>query len=278
MTTTGSTPAPAGQASALVAMKEAARQTWALGDFAAIAARDLWPVGEQIVQRLAVQPGETVLDIACGTGNAALRAASSGGRTIGVDLTPELLATARDLATTAGITVDWREGDAEALPVDDASIDVVVSTFGCEVAPRHQVVAHEIARVLRPGGRMGLCVWPIDGTMGAIMRTMAGYLPPPPPGAGLPMRWGEPDHVRDLFAGTGIEVSFERATFAHEPFASAEADVDWHAESFGPLIRARQAAEAQGRWDELRHALIPLHEGRSALDYVVILGAKREAA
>ena len=226
----------------------------------------------------AVRAGETVLDLACGTGNAALRAALAGARTIGVDLTPELLVTARELATQAGVTVDWREGDVEDVPVDDASVDVVVSTFGCEVAPRHRVVAHEIARVLRPGGRMGLCVWPMDGTMGAIMRTIAGYLPPPPPGAELPLRWGDPDHVRELFAGTGVEVGFERAVLEHEPFPSPEADVDWHAARFGPLIRARQAAEAEGRWEELRSALIPLHEDRTAVEYLVVLGDKRDGA
>jgi SAM-dependent methyltransferase len=247
-----------------------------MGDFAAVAERELWPVGEKIVNRLGVRPGETVLDVACGTGNAALRAALAGGQTIGVDLTPELLATARTLAARTGVTVDWREGDVEALPVGDATIDVVISTFGCELAPRHDVVARELARVLRPGGRMGLCVWPPEGTMGAIMRTVARFLPPPPPGAEPPLRWGEPDHVRRLFAGTGIELRFERAVLEHEPFESAAADVEWHAARFGPLIRARRAAEAEGRWEELRDALIPLHEGRCELHYVVILGTKRD--
>jgi SAM-dependent methyltransferase len=260
----------------LAALKQAARQTWALGDFAAIAERELWPVGERIVKRLAVRPDEQVLDVGCGTGNAAIRAALAGARTTGIDLTPELLATGRELAARAGVTVEWREGDAEHLPVDDASADVVVSTFGCELAPRHQVAAREIARVLRPGGRMGLCVWPSDGTMAAIMKTVARYLPPPPPFAEPPLRWGDRDHVRSLFAGTGIDLTFERAILEHEPFDSARADVDWHAARFGPLIRARQAAEAEGRWDDLRNALIPLHRGRTELEYLIILGSKRE--
>ncbi len=125
---------------------------------------------------------------------------------------------------------------------------------------------------------MGLCVWPLDGTMGAIMRTIAGYLPPLPPGVERPLRWGDPDHVRELFAGTGIEVGFENAVLEHEPFSSPEADVDWHASRFGPLIRARQAAEAEGRWEELRSALIPLHEDRAALEYLIVLGDKHDAA
>jgi SAM-dependent methyltransferase len=265
------------QATMLAALKQAARQTWAMGDFAAVTERELWPVGERAIKRLAVRPGETVVDLACGTGNAAIRAALAGAHTIGVDLTPELLATAEQLAARAGVTVDWREGDVEDLPLDDASVDVVVSTFGCELAPRHQVVADEIARVMRPGGRMALCVWPADGTMAAIMQTAMRYMPQPPPFAQpLPM-WANPDHVHALFDGTGIEVTFERATLEHEPFESAAADVDWHAERFGPLMRARRAAEAAGRWEELRAELIPLHEHRTELEYLMILGNKRGA-
>ncbi len=274
MTTLGSDPTQLDAVSALATMKAAARTTWALGDFPAIAERELWPVGERIVKRLAVRPGETVLDIACGTGNAAIRAALAGAHTIGVDLTPELLVTARQIAARSGVTIDWREGDAETLPVDDASVDVVVSTFGCELAPRHRVVAEQIARVLHPGGRLGLCVWPPDGTMGRIMKTVAAYLPAPPPSAEPPLLWADENHIRSLFAGTGIEVRFERATLEHEPFESPEADVDWHAARFGPLIVARQRATAAGRWDELREALIPLHRDRTELEYVVVLGDK----
>ncbi len=257
-------------------LKEATRRTWALGDYAAIAERELWPVGERIIERLDVRAGEVVVDIGCGTGNAAVRAALAGARTVGIDLTPELLAAARNVAARSGVTVEWREGDAEALPVEDAGVDVVVSTFACDLAPRHRVVAHEIARVLRPGGRLGLCVWPPDGTMGRIMKTVASYLPAPPPGAESPLLWGDEGHVRDLFAGTGIEVRFERATLGHEPFPSALADVAWHAARFGPLIVARARAEADGRWPELRDALVPLHENRTELDYVVILGDKTQ--
>jgi SAM-dependent methyltransferase len=278
MSTASSGPRPTDGTATLAALKDATRETWALGDFAAVAERELWPVGERIVRRLDIRPDEQVLDVACGTGNAAIRAALAGGRTVGVDLTPKLLSIARDLAARAGATVEWREGDAEELPLDDGSVDVVVSTFGCEVAPRHHLVAREIARVLRSGGRMGLCVWPSDGTMASIMRTAARYLPPLPPGTDLPLRWGDPDHVRGLFTGTGIELEFERAVLEHEPFESAEADVDWHAARFGPLIRARQAAEATGRWNELRDALIPLHRDRTQLEYLMILGTKHEGA
>jgi ubiquinone/menaquinone biosynthesis C-methylase UbiE len=134
------------------------------GDFAAVARRALWPVGERLVRRVGVGRDEDVLDVACGTGNAAIRAAQAGGR-----------------------VVEWVEGDAEALPFPDASFDVVLSTFGAMFAPRHRVAAAELARVLRPGGRLGLCTWTPE------------------------------DHVRDLFAGTGVYVEFERETVQAEP-------------------------------------------------------------
>ena len=97
-------------------MKQGARATWAAGDYPAIAQRQLWPLGERIVRRIGVAPGEDVLDVACGTGNAALRAAEAGARVTGVDLTPELLEEARRLAAEAGVDIEYLEGDAEPCP------------------------------------------------------------------------------------------------------------------------------------------------------------------
>src|SRR5690349_2085327 len=121
---------------ALEQMKQAVRATWAAGDYPAIAERQLWPVGERAVRTIGVRAGDDVLDVACGTGNAAIRAAAAGGRVVGVDLTPELFAAGRRLASAAGVEVEWVEGDAEELPVEDESFDVVLSVFGCIFAPR----------------------------------------------------------------------------------------------------------------------------------------------
>jgi SAM-dependent methyltransferase len=275
MTRAGADDTRLDEVDAITQLKQRAKATWALGDYASIAQRELWPVGSWIVERVAVGPGDDVLDVACGTGNAAIRAALAGARTVGIDLTPELLATANALAARAGTEVEWREGDAEALPYDDQSFDVVVSTFGCMFAPRHDVTARELARVLRNGGRMGLCTWPVDSVLGRVMQTIAAYMPGLPPSAAPPLLWGSEEHVRRLFADTGVELEFERNVIDHEPFESAEADVEFHAARFGPLMAARAITEADGRWTALRSELVALHEDRTSLEYQVVLGRKR---
>jgi SAM-dependent methyltransferase len=151
------------------------------GDFPAVAKLQLWVVGERLVRRVGIGRDENVLDIACGTGNAALRAAAAGGRVVGVDLTPELFIAGRALAAEAGIEIPWVEGDAEELPFEDERFDVVLSTFGVMFAPRHQVAARELVRVLRPGGRFGFTSWTPEGIQGAFFQTMGEYAPPAPP-------------------------------------------------------------------------------------------------
>ena len=189
----------------LVKQKRAARAMWAAGDFPEVAQRELWPLGERIVERLGIRPGERVLDVACGTGNAAIRAAEAGGRVTGLDLTPELFEAGRRLAAEAGVEVEWVEGDAEALPFGDESFDVVVSTLGVMFAPRHEVAARELVRVLRPGGRLALLNWAEDSVIARSFRATGRFLPPPPDFASPPWLWGSEDHLRSLFADSGIE-------------------------------------------------------------------------
>ena len=123
----------------LAETKQFTRATWAAGDFGEIARRGLWEVGKRIVQSVGIGKNERVLDVACGTGNAAIRAAQAGGQVVGLDLTPELFETGRRLAAEANVNVEWVEGDAEAIPYPDNSFDVVLSTFGSMFAPRHRV-------------------------------------------------------------------------------------------------------------------------------------------
>ncbi|HEU5417683.1 MAG TPA: class I SAM-dependent methyltransferase [Streptosporangiaceae bacterium] len=263
----------------LAEFKRRARAGWAAGDYASIAERELWPLCQRIVARAAVRPGEEVLDVGCGTGNAAIRAAQAGARAVGVDPTPELFGAGRRLAAGAGVEVEWIEGDAEALPFADGTFDVVVSVLGVMFAPRHQAAADELVRVLRPGGRLALiCCWTPGSAISRVFGTIARYLPPPPPSAAPPVLWGSEDHVRSLFAGTPIDIEFEHGTAEFPPFESAEADLEYRLARFGPLMQARALTEADGRWPALRAELLALHEGLTAAGYLVMLGRKRRPA
>ena len=260
----------------LARIKQGARATWASGDFPEIARRQLWEVGPRIVAAAGVGAGDEVLDVACGTGNAAIRAAGVGARVTGVDLTPELFAAGRREAAAAGVELDWVQGDAEELPFADSSFDVVLSTFGCMFAPRHAVAAAEIARVLRPGGRVGITAWTPEGGMGSFFRTVGTYMPPPPTIAQPPVLWGSEAHVRDLFAGSEIELEFHRETVAPAQFESTDEAIEYLSTRFGPMIMAREMLTAAGRWDDLRADLVELYERDEPLEYLVITGTKAE--
>ena len=160
-------------------LKQTHRATWAAGDYAAVAEVIDEAPPRDLLDRVGVSPGEDVLDVATGTGNIALRAAAAGAHVIGLDLTPELFETARRRAAEQSVVIDWIEGDAEELPFEDGR-DRVLSAFGVQFAPRHEIVAHELARVTRPGGRIGLVNWTPTGQVGELFKIMGRYLPPPP--------------------------------------------------------------------------------------------------
>ena len=137
-------------------------------------------VGELVAARAEIEPGMRLLDVACGTGNAAIPAARAGGRVTGLDLTPKLLEEGRAKAEAAGVEVEWVEGDAEELPFEDGSFDRVLSTFGHMFAPRHQLVADEMARVCREGGAIVTATWTPEGITGRTFAASSAYMPPPP--------------------------------------------------------------------------------------------------
>ena len=267
---------------AVADLKRTHRATWAAGDYAAVAERiDEVPPGD-LLERVPVRPYDDVLDVATGTGNVALQAAAAGADVVGVDLTPELFDTARRRADEQGVAVDWLEGDAEDLPFDDESFDVVLSVFGVQFAPRHQVVAYEVARVTRPGGRIGLVNWTPEGLIGEMFKIMGKYLPAPPEYASSPPLWGSEEHVRDLFEGSDVELEFARG---HNPwrFDSAEHLVVFFETNYGPTLKAREKLEAEGRWTELREELHALAERRNEAtdgsllvnaEYLVTIGRK----
>jgi ubiquinone/menaquinone biosynthesis C-methylase UbiE len=261
--------------------QQRARATWAAGDFDSIAER-IWHVGDDLVERVGVNRGDRVLDVACGSGNAAIPAAVAGGEVTGLDITPELFEAGRRRAAEAGVEIDWVEGDAEQLPFDDGSFDIVLSTFGCMFAPDQRAAASEIARVVRPGGRFGVAAWRPEGSIGRFFMTISKHAPPPPDGFQPPPLWGLRDHVSELFADTGVELSFEDAA-AHFRFDSVDEMLEEYATKFGPIVVLRAALEPEGRWEALRDDLRALYEELTVPDeegiafdaeYLVTLGEK----
>jgi SAM-dependent methyltransferase len=238
----------------IAALKERQQAVWAMGDYASVATF-IEDVAELCVERAAVEPGEELLDVATGTGNCAIEAAMRGAVATGLDLTPELLDIARKRAAAEGLDITWVPGDAEALPFADGSFDCATSTFGLMFAPRHAVAARELTRVLRPGGRFVLSTWAPDGMVGRMMGILAVYMPPPPEGTQPPILWGDEPHVRSVFDGLPVELSFSRHTAAI-PFDSPEDYVAYYEERFGPMMTARTMAEQQGRWGEARGLLV----------------------
>jgi ubiquinone/menaquinone biosynthesis C-methylase UbiE len=188
--------------------KERQRAMWAVGDYATLS-EHIRHVGEHLVESAGVDPGTRVLDVACGTGNAAIPAARAGGDVTGLDITPELLEGGRRKAAEAGVEVEWIEGDAEELPFADGAFDRVFSTFGHMFAPRHRQTADEMSRVCRDGGAIGICCWTPEGVTGELFGAMASYMPPPPDYARPPLLWGTQEHVREMFESAS-DFRFER--------------------------------------------------------------------
>ena len=181
-------------------MKDSMRAPWIAGDFGALAREVGGPAeAERFVARMGFEPGARVLDIACGTGNAAIALGRRGAVVTGLDMTPHLLEEARVRAACEGLRIRFDEGFAETLPYPDGSFDVLVSMFGIMFSPLPATVVSEMARVLRPGGRLALANW-TPSSFGGKMSAVAGrYLPPPPQGTIFPyFLWGEEATVRDL--------------------------------------------------------------------------------
>jgi SAM-dependent methyltransferase len=220
------------------ALKARHRVMWALGDYPAVAADVIPELGPALVAATGVRAGERVLDVAAGSGNAAVPAALAGAQVIASDLTPELFPAGRVFAERHRVSVDWEQADAEALPYADGSFDVVLSCVGVMFAPHHQRAAEELLRVCRPGGRIGLLSWTPTGFVGEMFRTMKPYTPPPPPGAQPPPLWGDEDHVRALLGDRVTDVVAERRVLTTDRFASPEAWLAYWKTVYGPTIAA----------------------------------------
>lgn len=225
---------------------ERQQATWATGDFNEIA-RQVMSVSEALCQSVDPHAGQRVLDVACGSGNAALVAARRYCEVTGIDYVPALVERAKMRATAEGVKIDFRVGDAQALPFPDASFDVVLSVFGVMFAPDQKKAASELLRVCRPGGRIGLCSWMPEGMASDFFATLARFVPPPP-GVEPPVRWGMDSGLAELLgAGTSSIKSKQRTVFQY--FRSLDHAIDVFRTYFGPTSRAFQMLDAGGQED-----------------------------
>jgi ubiquinone/menaquinone biosynthesis C-methylase UbiE len=228
----------------LEAIKQRQQQAWATGDFAVVAARIVL-VAEQLCDSADLHAGWRVLDVATGSGNAAIAAARLGCTVVGIDYVPALLERGRRRAAAEGLAVELIEADAESLPFADASFDAVTSVFGAMFAPDHARAAAELVRVCRPGGTIALASWTPDGFIGELFRTMAAHVPPP---AGLqsPMLWGTEAHLRELFGEKIASLEVTERTFTFR-FPSAEHFVTFFRLWYGPTAKAFAALDGAAR-------------------------------
>lgn len=233
------------------------RATWDAGDYAALSER-IADVGELVAARAGIEPGMSVLDVACGTGNAARPAARAGGQVTGLDLVPKLLEQGRAKAESDGLEIEWVEGDAEELPFEDASFDRLLSTFGHMFAPRHRRVADEMIRVCRKGGAIVTATWTADGTFGAMSAASAPFMPPPPDYASPPVLWGSEEYIREMFGSVATGFEFERHINWIED-DSVESFADIFMELFPPMVTAR-AMLGEG-FGELREKIVDIWRG-----------------
>lgn len=265
------------------ALKARHRTMWASGDYPSMVETFLLPLGPRLAAACAVGSGMRVLDVAAGTGNASLPAARQGADVTASDLTPELLEAGRRRAEAAGLTLDWVEADAEALPFADGSFDVVMSAIGAMFAPHHALVADELVRVCRPGGTIGLLSWTPEGMLGQLLKTIGPFAPAPPPGAQPPPLWGSEEHVRGLFGDRVAWQTVEREPLAVTAFAHPRDYGEHFKARYGPTISARANAARNDRAAEFDHALDLFcdewnrgteEDARFEQEYLVLVGTR----
>ncbi len=217
-------------------LKAKHRALWASGDYPAVAAELIPSLGPALVAACGIRAGQRVLDVGAGSGNAAIPAAERGAVVTASDLTPELFDAGRTIAADRGVELDWVEADAEALPFADDGYDVVMSCVGAMFAPHHQVTADELIRVCRPGGTIGMINWTPEGFIGNVFATMKPYAPPPPPGATPAPRWGDEQHVRELFGDRVVDLDVQRRTVVMDHCPDPTAFREYWKRNYGPTI------------------------------------------
>jgi SAM-dependent methyltransferase len=232
------------------AIKARQKATWESGDFGQVA-KFIMPVAEEFMARLDLRAGARVLDVACGTGNLAVIAARHGCRVSGLDIASNLLAQARDRARRDALSIEFIEGDAETMPYEEGSFDVVVSMYGVMFAPQPERVVSELCRVTKPGGLIALANWTPEGFIGKLFKVFAQYVPPP---AGLPspLLWGQETVVRDRFGGAVEDMRLARRLARMRLPFDAAGTVDFFRRYYGPTYRAFNALDPSGQSRLLR--------------------------
>jgi ubiquinone/menaquinone biosynthesis C-methylase UbiE len=260
------------------ALKAKHRAMWALGNYDAVSTEVIAELGPRIVEALNVQAGDRVIDIAAGSGNAAIPAARTGGRVVATDLTPELLEIGRQRAAREGLELEWTEADAEHLPYPDGDFDVALSVVGIMFAPHHQASADELLRVTRPGGRIGILSWTPQGFIGELFATMKPYVAPPPPGASPAPLWGDEAHVRELLGDRVTDLRAEKATLHAGLFETPESFRDFFKTNYGPTIAAyRGIADDPARTAQLDADLAALGGRHPDMEWEYLLVTARRA-
>jgi SAM-dependent methyltransferase len=246
---------------------------WALGDYHAVATDLIAPLGPRLVAASGIGPGQHVLDVAAGTGNAAVPAARTGADVVASDITAELLEIGRRSAPD--LDIDWRQDDAQALPYDDGQFDAAISCVGVMFAPRHQDAADELVRVVRPDGRIGLLSWTPEGFIGQMFKTMKPYAPAPPAGAQPPPLWGSEEHVIGLLGDRVTDVEVRREKLPVDLFATGAEFRDFFKATYGPTIMVyRTIAADPARVAELDAALAALGEGAREWEYLLLTASR----
>lgn len=226
----------------LAALKAKQRGAWSSGNYAVIGTT-LQIVGEMLCEAVDLRAGERVLDVAAGNGNATLAAARRWGRVTSTDYVPALLELGRARAEAEGVSVTFREADAEALPFDAGEFDVVLSTFGVMFTPDQDAAAREMARVCGPGGRIGLANWTPEGFVGQLFKTIGKYIPPPA-GVKPPSLWGTEARLKELFPGADIRTAEREFAFR---YLSASHWLEVFRSWYGPMHKAFAALDADGQ-------------------------------
>ncbi len=234
------TPAPS-----IHQLKDSMRSAWMAGDFGKIA-HTVAAAAEAFVGRLPVEPGDRVLDVACGTGNSAIPMSRRGAIVTGVDIAPNLVQQARERAAAEGLSIAFDEGDAEQLPYADASFDMAITMFGAMFAPRPELVAAEFARVVRPGGMLAMANWTPTSFAGQMFKVTGRHVPPLP-GIAPPVLWGDETVVRQRLAGHFEQIETQPILVETDmPFPPSGA-VSFFRQYFGPTQMAFSRLDAAGQ-------------------------------